>query len=564
LTKIETLNIILNMEDFYGYLIIFLHSHIPYVLSHGKWPHGEVWLNEASAESYIPILDTLYSLVEEGYSPNIVIGITPVLGEQLKDERFKKSFLEYLDMKIEASEKDEEEFKNINNYSLQNLARMWQKFYINVKENFLNKYNSDIIGAFKKLQDENHIEIITSAATHSYLPLLSSDKSIEFQLKLGIESYKRNFQIDPAGIWLPECGYRPKGFWKNPLEEKSEPIFRRGIEDFLREIKIKYFIVDTHLLTGGKTSGLYHARFEMPLEIKNYQEIDYKKNVYETYLVNEDVTVFVRDPHTGIQVWSGEHGYPGDFNYLEFHKKKFPGGNRYWRITGAKVDLGEKKEYVKTEAEKRVIVHASHFLELVKKVLEKNYRETKKQTLICAPYDTELFGHWWFEGCDFLYHFIKQINKEKRIKMVTAKEYLRENPASVFISLPEGSWGAGGKHQMWLNEETKWSYKLIYQAEKEMEEILKFFKEKIDKTENEILTQILREFALLISSDWQFLISTKTAQDYAKKRIEEHFENFRRLKKILETQKEKEFSEEDKKFLEYCLKKDKIFEKIMV
>lgn len=549
------------MKNFYGYLILFLHSHIPYVLSHGEWPHGVDWLNEAAAETYIPLLDTLYSLVEEGYSPNIVIGITPVLTEQLRDERFKKSFINYLEMKIDASVKDEEEFQMSRNYSMQNLSKMWQKFYTKIMDSFLEKYNGDIIGAYKKLQDENFIEIITSAATHSYFPLLSSDFSINFQLKLGVESYKKNYKREPEGIWLPECAYRPAMFWKNPLGGKGEPVFRKGIESLLKEIGIKYFIVDTHLLTGGKTLGVYHARFETPDGITNgLEDIESEKSLYQSYLVDENVAIFVRDPQTGIQVWSGEHGYPGDFNYLDFHKKKFPGGNRYWRITGAKVGLGDKKEYIRIEAEKRIPVHAKHFSELAKKVLEKNYKESNKIGVISAPYDAELFGHWWFEGCDFLYHFIKEASKDENMKIVTAKEYLKINPPSFFISLPEGSWGAGGKHKMWLNEDTKWSWEFIYQCEKEMEDVLKEFRNSKDNTIKKIVKQMLREIILLQSSDWQFIISTKTAGDYAVKRIEEHYNSFIRLKKILKSYKKGKITEEGEKFLRECIKKDKIFE----
>lgn len=548
------------MSDFYGYLIIFLHSHIPYVLSYGEWPHGLVWLNEATAESYIPLLDTLYSLVQEGYSPEIVIGITPVLAEQLRDERFKNSFINYLQMKIDCSLRDEEEFRNSKNYHLAEIAQMWQRFYRRIMDSFLNRYNSDIIGAFKKLQDGKFIEIITSAATHSYLPLLSHDKSIEIQLMLGKEIYRKIFQKEPEGIWLPECGYRPAGFWKNSLEE-SPAVFRQGIENFLKKIGIKYFVVDTHLLTGGKTFGVYHARFQLPDGIaEKFEEVILEKSVYQAYLLERDIYVFVRDPKTGLQVWSGEHGYPGDFNYLEFHKKKFPGGNRYWRITGAKVDLGEKKEYIREEAEKKIIVHTKHFLELIKNVLQENYRLTKKPGVICAPYDTELFGHWWFEGCDFLSNLIKEIAKEKSIKMITAEKYLKINPPSVFISLPEGSWGAGGKHKMWLNSETEWSYKMIYECEKEMEENLKKSEKFKDEISEKILNQMLRELLLLQSSDWQFVISTKTAVDYAKERINTHYHNFIQLKNILKNYKEGKFTQKDREFLEECRKKDKIFE----
>jgi 1,4-alpha-glucan branching enzyme len=94
-----------------GSFALVLHSHLPYVIAHGRWPHGMDWLNEAASETYIPLLNILYELVEEGYSPKITIGVSPVLTEQLKDKAFTEELLTYLDLKIEAAENDATEFK---------------------------------------------------------------------------------------------------------------------------------------------------------------------------------------------------------------------------------------------------------------------------------------------------------------------------------------------------------------------------------------------------------------------------------------------------------------------
>ncbi|MEW6687058.1 MAG: 1,4-alpha-glucan branching protein domain-containing protein [Candidatus Edwardsbacteria bacterium] len=550
-----------------GSFTFVLHSHLPYVLSHGSWPHGTDWLNEATAETYLPLLDTLENLVNQGISPKLTIGITPILSEQLNDDNFKDAFVDYLENKIKSALADDKEFKE--------LAKFWQNFYTRLKINFEEKYHRDLIGAFRRLQDEGYIEIISCAATHGYLPLLSKDTSVQSQIKQGIKTYERYFGKRPKGFWLPECAYRPRYAWQSPLqvvsEEKSE--LRKGTDEFLSENEIDYFIVDSHLLKGGKAIGIYLDRFEALKKLwgrfaQEYQPRpeEIEKMPYEVYLVNsgseekKPVTIFSRDPKTGLQVWSGEWGYPGDSWYLDFHKKHFPGGHRYWRVTGPKSDLGEKLIYQPEKVEERLQENATHFVNLVKSILVEHYEKTQKAGILCAPFDAELFGHWWFEGPRWLNLVMKQISLDEEIELVTCSTFLKTVPATTVVSLPEGSWGEGGFHYIWLNEETKWTWKYVYQAEQEMEELLKDFGNNSDEKLTDILRQCARELLLLQSSDWQFLISTWSARDYAEMRFLEHYESFLRLANMARNYKEKRLVDpEDWTFLGDCEKRDSIF-----
>ena len=95
-----------------GYFSFVLHSHLPYVINHGEWPHGMDWLYEAAAEAYVPLLIEFQSLISEGISPNVTIGLTPILTEQLASEKFKHGFIHYLDQKIAAAEENLAEFDN--------------------------------------------------------------------------------------------------------------------------------------------------------------------------------------------------------------------------------------------------------------------------------------------------------------------------------------------------------------------------------------------------------------------------------------------------------------------
>ncbi len=529
-----------------GSFTFVLHSHLPYVLGYGSWPHGTDWLNEAAAETYIPLLNILNKLIEEGISPKITIGMTPVLVEQLSSDEFSEGFLKYLQNKADEAIVNQQEFKEFSMHHLYQLALFWQEYYVQILVDFIEKYKQDIIGEFRRLQDEGHIEIITSCATHSYLPLLSQDTSITAQLKQGISSYKRLFGVHPKGFWLPECAYRPGYEWTPPVQissTKNQSYPRKGIEDFLYEEGIDYFIIDSHLLKGGKAIGVYVGRFEILKKLwqqfeKEYQpqEEDIEKSPYDVYLVNPDkkpVAIFTRDPKTSLQVWSGQWGYPGDSWYLDFHKKHFPGGHRYWRVTSPKSDLADKLEYELDKVEERIKENASHFKELTKSTLLNYYNQHKKPGIVVNPFDTELFGHWWFEGPKWLYYVLKWIDADPELKLTTCSEYLQDSPPSIVVSIPEGSWGEGGFHWIWLNEWTTWTWKHVYEAEEIMQRLATEFADTQDETIQDILKQLARELLLIQSSDWQFLISTWSARDYAEERIVQHYESFKRLEKLL-------------------------------
>jgi len=529
-----------------GKLLFVLHSHLPYVISHGKWPHGMDWLNEAAAETYIPLLKVFEKLVSDGISPKVTIGITPVLTEMLADEQFKDEFAEYLTQKIEAAGEDAGEFYRTGDNRRHDLARMWEDFYRDTRSFFVDHLGRDIVGAYKLLSDGGHIEIITCAGTHGYLPLLGEDTAVQAQIKLGAQTHKRHFGRPPRGIWLPECAYRPGYDWKPPVEGFGDARPRKGVEEFLSENGIEYFVVDSHLLRGGQAVGVYIDRFSSLKQLwKNFEDQykpldeDTAKTPHKLYYVaskegKAPVAFFTRDPETGLQVWSGEHGYPGDGNYLDFHKKHFPGGHRYWKVTSAAADLADKQVYEPETVEGRIRENAAHFKELVKKICLDEGAIDGNPPMICAPFDTELFGHWWFEGPRWLYQVIKEVAEDPELETSTMGAYRDEHPPVEVVSLPEGSWGKGGFHWIWLNDMTSWTWKHIYEAEKAMQEAARKYGGRSDEPTASLLKLLARELVLLESSDWQFLISTWAARDYAEMRFSNHFSDFKKVHGLLE------------------------------
>ena len=557
-----------------GKLIFVLHSHLPYVISHGKWPHGMDWINEAAAETYLPLLQVMDRLISEGISPKLTIGITPVLSEMLADEVFKDEFAAYLDQKIEAAAHDAEEFYRTTD-SRHYLARMWEEFYGSMKKYFLETLKRDIPGAFRKLQDDGHIEIITCAATHGYLPLLGEDTSVQAQVKLGVATYRKHYGRKPKGFWLPECAYRPAYEWTPPVEGFGGPRPRKGVEEFLGENGIRYFIVDSHLLRGGISVGVYLDRFEALRQLwKNFEsqytqvEEDSAKSSHKLYYVSSaegkgPVAFFARDPQTGIQVWSGEHGYPGDGAYLDFHKKHFPGGHRYWKVTSAKSDLADKLVYEPEQVEARIKENALHFKNLVRDICRGEGLIDGNPPMVCAPFDAELFGHWWFEGPRWLYAVLKETALDPEIEVCTLSEYYEAYPPVQVVSLPEGSWGQGGFHWIWLNDWTTWTWRHVYEDEKLMREAAASYADRTDEPLASLMKQLARELVLLESSDWQFLISTWSARDYAEMRFTHHHDDFLQLLALAHKAAAGEpLSEGERESVRIIEERDKVFDLI--
>lgn len=588
-----------------GAFTFVLHSHLPYARLAGRWPHGEEWIHEAASETYIPLLETLYDLKSEGIKYKLTIGITPVLAEQLSDALVLEHFDQYVDSKIAAARRDMLYFEgrpleqiprlmaaearlapeilavpaaisndgkgdlstNTADSHLRYLAEWYLKFYQNVKKAFNERFNRDIIGAFRVLQDEGYIEIITSSATHSYLPLLARDSSVSAQIKTGVASYKRMFGRDPMGIWMPECAYRP-------AYVTQEGYLRPGLENFLTQNNIKVFFSETHAITGGLPVGVaagdvigpygeIKRRYVIPAAVSTPKRA---ATTYQPYYVSQSnlgieaddhsgVAVIGRNNRTGQQVWSADWGYPGDFDYREFHKKSGTSGLQYWRVTGAKTDLAHKDYYHPDWAAYKVDQQAEHFAHLVSDLLRDYHNKTGEYGIIASNYDTELFGHWWFEGVAWLGKVLRHLASNPDIELTTASQFVTEHPPTEVINLPECSWGAGGTHFTWDNGDTHWMWPPIHEAEHRMEYLVERFQTPTPDEEI-VLNQAARELLLLQSSDWSFLVTTGQAREYAIQRFSQHLERFNRLAAMLDANRP------DRALAEEYYELDKVFRDI--
>lgn len=523
----------------FGSFVLMLHSHLPFYRKAGMWPFGEENLYECMAESYLPLLNILNELREEGIKAKITVGITPILAEQLADPYLQNGFIEYIGTRLAAVDKDVARYPDdVTPHSehLAFLAKYYRDHLQKLLDDFTGKYHQNLVKAFAELQDAGCIEITTSSATHGFSPLLSSDASVNAQFKTGVESYKKHFGREPKGYWLPECAYRPSQEVRDPVTGKID--IRPPIDAFLFENGLNYFFTEYHAIEGGISSGarrvvgVYGNIQYLPLPARPATGL----TTYEAYWMKDyPVAVLGRNDRASFQVWSAAHGYPGDGLYREFHRRDDKSGMKYWRLTSKDCDLGDKMLYDPVQAKEKTKENADHFATLVYHMLKDRYEATGEKGLIMVSFDTELFGHWWFEGPYWLKEIIRRFHKMEGLDIETTSEYLENNVPRTAISLPESTWGQGGHYWVWQNHHTEWMWPIIHSAEQRMGELVEEFRDEADPVKVRLLNQVFRELLLLQSSDWPFLVTTFQAKDYAIERFMGHKDSFWQLVKMLET-----------------------------
>jgi 1,4-alpha-glucan branching enzyme len=487
---------------------LVLHSHLPYSRGAGRWPHGEEWVHEGILGTYLPLLGLLHDLRGEGVPYRITIGLTPTLLEQLADADIDRRFIEYVDDQIRRADQDVKRFAASGDLEHGAIAMFYLSLFRAHRDAYTRRFGHDVVGAFADLARTGHVEILTSGATHGYLPLLDPG-SVHAQLAVGTRTTRRRTGVEPRGIWLPECAYAP------------------GLEEMLEMFGLTHFFIDPALLGGKRLVGETH-RFELrrsgagiTAPLVDPDAVD----VLQPYLVRDsNVAAIARHDTVSGQVWSAMMGYPGDASYREFHRKDEKSGLRYWRVTDVRTGLSNKDTYSPGAASERVRSHADHFVRLVRDTLARR-PHPDRAALLTVTFDAELFGHWWFEGVDWLGRILRDLSANGP-HPVTIDEYLRAAPPRERTLLQEGSWGKNNDHSTWMNERTSWMWVELGRMANEMTALRRAIP--TDPLRLRAARQAARELLLAQSSDWPFLVTTGQAADYAVERFRSHALRFRR------------------------------------
>ena len=495
-----------------GSLGIILHAHLPYV-RHPEYPSffEERWLFEAITETYLPILRMLERLHQDAVPCRLTISLSPPLLSMFEDELLQNRYLAYLQNLLDLA--DKEVWRTRRDKDFHSLALFYRQFYQTAWREYSQVHNYNLVKSFAKYQELGLVDLITCAATHGYLPLLRLEPAAVWaQVAIGVEKYTESFGRRPLGIWLPECGYYP------------------GVEEILAEFGLRFFVVESHGLLQATPCPSY--RVMAPLLCAN------------------GVAAFARDPESSKQVWSADEGYPGDFDYRDFYRDighdldfeyvkphildgqtRIATGFKYYRVTGRDVP---KEPYRVAAAQAKASLHANHFYTLKKAQVAK-FAATMADppAFITAPYDAELFGHWWFEGPLWLEHLIRDFagTSDANVRLATPADYLDSATPALAVGTPAASsWGWKGYSEFWLNGDNQHVYPQVLDASRRLMRLIKNEQTRGHGSpppwRSRALNQACRNVLLAQASDWPFLMKARTSSEYAEKRLRDHLARF--------------------------------------
>ncbi len=498
-----------------GQLAIVLHAHLPFV----RHPDArdpfleETWFFEAISECYLPLLRLLEGWRRDLVPARLAMTITPTLAEMLGDPLLLSRYRRYRERRRDLLHQE------ARSQGEATPRGRCARHYLSEDEAHRalheERFGGELVSAFRAFQDLGLLEILACSATHAVLPLLGGDRARRTQVAVGVEAYRRAFGRAPRGFWLPECA------------------LDAGTDRFLAESGIAYAIVETHGVLFGDPPPA--------------------RGTLTPVRSPAGVALLPRDIETGKQVWSAREGYPGDPSYREYYRDLgfdatdseirpylHPDGVRrgvgvkYHRVTGD-VGLGEKGWYEPEAAAERAAAHAGHFL-WARQLQARHWGpRIGRPPLVTAPYDAELFGHWWYEGPRFLDVLVRRVcHDQDEVRLVTPSEALEEAGDLQTVEPCPSTWGDGGDWRVWLNGANSWMYRHLHTLEARLEERSRVGPP-ADPLAARALAQATREVLLAESSDWAFIVNAGTTVPYAVRRFREHADRARRLLEGLES-----------------------------
>jgi 1,4-alpha-glucan branching enzyme len=453
-----------------GELAIVLHSHMPYVEGFGTWPFGEEWLLEAIAASYLPLLRVLEAAAERAGQGVATVGMTPVLADQLAVPELGARFLRFMrDVRRECHRQDAEGLDAAGRHADAQSLRRSARDYEWAAEDF-ERRGGDLLGPLRRLHDTGAIELWASAATHAVLPMLATEQGVRLQVATGIGAHRACFGSWSGGFWLPECAYRP------------------GIEEPLAAAGVRVFCVDQ---TG-------HGD---PMD------------QLEPVAAGGAVAMPIDWPTIAL-IWD-EHGYPADPAYRDYHAQTV-NGMRAWTNGG--------EPYDHDAAAVRAREHAQEFVDHVIARAGAYRAARARPALVVCALDTELLGHWWYEGPRWLEEVFAHA-AERGLRLTTLPAALeRRDPVARPIA--ESSWGTEKDLRTWDSPPVADFVWAARQAELDLVAALASAERRTLADRAGTARRAARELLALQASDWSFMRTRELAGEYPAVRVRNHASRF--------------------------------------
>ncbi len=486
-------------------LSLVLNAHLPFV-RHPEHPKflEERWLFEAITDTYLPLLRVFERLDADRIPFRVAMAFSPTLCRMMQDGLLLDRFLEFLDRRIEFGAA--ETLRTEGDPGVHRLAAAYYDRAVEDRVLFTERYERDLLRAFDFYHKKGRLELLTSAATYAFLPFyMSYPEAIQAQIETAISSHRATFGRNPQGFWLPELGWYP------------------GLDEYLRAYNFNYTVVDAH--------GLVHAS-PPPA-----------KGTFAPVRTSSGLAVFGRDFHAAEDVWNASTGYPADPAYRDFHRDigydlpaervaaflegdgmRTPTGYKYWAVTGA----GKPKSVYDAEAASlRVREHARAFLNSRSEQLSAAESLFGEKAHSLCSYNADLFGHWWYEGPQFLEALFREGAAREDLRFMNPAEFLsKTDTAALQVAMPEfSSWGANGFAEPWLDASNDWLYRHVLRSVSRMIELAERFPDDGGLKER-ALNQAAREVLLAQSSDWAGILRQHHSAEYARRRVEESVKNF--------------------------------------
>ena len=454
-----------------GQFTLVLHSHLPWLANHGRWPVGEEWLYQSWAASYQPVFAVLRGLADDGFTDVLSLGITPVLAAQLDDPHCTSSMYEWLaNWQLRAMELATDRDRERAAAGTAHFRAAGEAL-----ADFEQHWRHGASPAIRALQSSGIVELLGGPLAHPFAPLLDA-RVRQFSLTEGLADAHRRWGHPPTGIWAPECAFSP------------------GMEDEYASAGVSHFMVDGPTLHGDTATG-------RPVG-------------------GSGVVAFGRDLTVSYRVWSPKSGYPGHAAYRDFHTYDHDSGLKLARVTGRSVAGPDKAPYDPDRADAVIDEHVDDFIATVRARLQEESARAGRPAHVVAAFDTELFGHWWHEGPVWLDRVVRRLPAAGVTvgSLATARE---RGFVGDPVDLPPSSWGSGKDWRVWAGPQVQHFVDLNSEV---VDTALTTLDKRRDRAtvRDRVNDQILRETLLTVASDWPFMVSKDTAGGYATDRAHKH------------------------------------------